>query len=388
MVRKICVVTATRAEFGPLKCLIEGIASEANLELQLVVTGTHLSPEFGYTISQIIESGLKITKTVEILLSSDSAIGVSKSMGLALISFAEVYEDLKPDMVLVLGDRYELLPIVSAANISRIPVVHISGGEITEGAIDDNIRHSITKMSSLHFTALEEYRKRVIQMGEQPSTVFNVGEPGLENFHKMQLLTKSEFEKAISYKLSAKNLLITYHPETIKSIDNIKIDFSVILKSLDDLTDTLFIFTKANADVGGRIINDMIDEYVSNNVEKAIVFNSLGQLRYLSALKHVDAVVGNSSSGICEAPSFMVATINIGSRQKGRVRAESIIDVEANKESLSEVFAYIYTPKFKSVLKQVINPYGNKHTSSIIINILKSINIQSLKYKSFFDIDY
>jgi len=358
------------------------------LELQLVVTGTHLSPEFGHTIDQIIESGLKITKKVEILLSSDSAIGVSKSMGLALISFAEVYDDLKPDIIVVLGDRYELIPIVSAANISRIPVAHLSGGEITEGAIDDNIRHSVTKMSNLHFTAIEEYRKRVIQMGEHPSKVFNVGEPGLDNLHQIQLLTKSEFEKSISCKLLAKNLLITYHPETTEPIEKIKKDFLVILQSLDNLTDTLLIFTKANADVGGRIINSMIDKYVLEHGEKALSFNSLGQLRYLSALKYVDAVVGNSSSGICEAPSFMVATVNIGSRQKGRIKAKSTIDVEANKESLSKVFAYIYTPKFKKILAETTNPYGDGHTSSKIIDVLKSIDVSSLQYKSFFDIDY
>tara|TARA_B110000908_G_scaffold172394_1_gene239538 strand:- start:3349 stop:4512 length:1164 start_codon:yes stop_codon:yes gene_type:complete len=386
MVRKVCIITATRAEFGPLKCLIEGVIKDPDLELQLIVTGAHLSPEFGNTVEQIVESNIPISKRIEILLSSDSAIGVGKTMGLALISFSEAFQELNPDLIIVLGDRYELIPIVSAANIAQIPVAHISGGEVTEGAIDDLIRHSVTKMSQLHFTAMKEYSKRVIQMGEQPSRVFTVGEPGLDNLNKMNLLTRDSFQDSINCKLHKKNLLITYHPVTTETIENVKVSFQEILSSLDELKDTLLIFTKANADVGGRIINQMIDDYVFVSPDKAIAFNSLGQLRYLSALKYVDAVVGNSSSGICEAPSLKVATINIGNRQKGRIKAASTIDVETNKKDIMNAIEYIYSPEFRIILCSVNNPYGDGYTTQRIIDIIKKVNIDELKCKQFYDI--
>jgi len=386
--RKICVVTATRAEFGPLKCLIELIDADNELELQLIVTGTHLSPEFGYTIEQIVENGTKISKKIEIILSSDSAVGVSKSMGLAQISFAEAFDELNPDILVILGDRYELIPIVSAANIAQIPVAHLSGGEITEGAIDDVIRHAVTKMSQLHFTAMEEYSKRVIQMGENPSTVYNVGEPGLDNLVKMDLLDRSAFEESINCKLKIKNLLITYHPVTTEAVEDIERSFQEILSAFDGLKDTLLIFTKANADVGGRIINHMIDDYVDTSKGKAIVFTSLGQLRYLSALQFVDAVVGNSSSGICEAPSFKVATINIGDRQKGRIRAASTIDVKAEKKEILHALEYVYDSRFKDLLNKTINPYGDGMTTQRIIDVLKSVDLKKLKRKVFYDINF
>lgn len=386
MSRKICIVTATRAEYGPLKCLIEGVDIDPYLELQLIVTGTHLSPEFGNTIEQIIESNIPITKQIEIVLSSDSAVGVSKTMGLALISFSEAFNELKPDLVIVLGDRYELISIVSAANVAQIPVAHLSGGEITEGAIDDLIRHSVTKMSQLHFTAMEEYSKRIIQMGEQPSRVFTVGEPGLDNLNQMELLLREDFEDSINCKLAKKNLLITYHPVTTEKIETVKESFQEILNSLDELKDTLLIFTKANADVGGRVINQMIDDYVLRSADKAIAFISLGQLRYLSALRHVDAVIGNSSSGICEAPSFKVATINIGDRQKGRVKAASTIDVDTKKNHIIKAIKHIYSPDFQKSILHVDNPYGDGHTTKRVIDIIKKVNLDELKCKPFYDI--
>jgi UDP-N-acetylglucosamine 2-epimerase (non-hydrolysing) len=384
--RKICVVTATRAEYGLLKCLLEDIQKDVDLELQLISTGSHLSPEFGLTNQQILDDGYKVNKQIEILLSSDTPVGVSKSMGLAQISFAEAFEELQPDIVVVLGDRYELVPIVSAANIARIPVAHLNGGELTEGAIDELIRHAITKLSQLHFTAMEEYSKRVIQRGESPERVFTVGEVGLDNLLRMKLMSREEFEESIDFKLKKRNLLFTYHPETTQDAEEVERDFTEILRSLDKQKETLLLFTKANADVGGRLINKMIDDYVAEHSDKAIAFTSLGQLRYLSALQYVDAVVGNSSSGIVEAPSFKLATINIGDRQKGRVRADSTIDVNASCDEISSALDKIYTPNFVGILNKTCNPYGQGNSSQKVVDVLKVVNLKALKTKSFYDI--
>lgn len=386
--RKICVVTATRAEYGLLKCLLDDINAAADLELQLIVTGTHLAPEFGYTVEHIIADGMAITKKIEILLSSDSPVGVSKSMGLAQISFAEAFDELAPDIVLVLGDRYELIPIVSAANIARIPVAHLNGGEITEGAIDDVIRHAVTKLSQLHFTAIEEYAQRVIQMGEQPASVFNVGEVGLDNFKRMQFFTRSEFEASIDCKLKRKNILITYHPETTEDSATSLANFNTLLAELDALTDTLLIFTKANADVGGRAINALIDEYVAAHGDKAIAFTSLGQRRYLSALHYIDAVVGNSSSGIVEAPTFKVASINMGDRQKGRIRASSVIDIAANSSQIKSALVRIYDEAYQAKLANVVNPYGDGDSSEKVVEVLRTVDLSSLVTKSFYDVSF
>jgi len=386
--RKICVVTATRAEYGLLKCLLDDINAAADLELQLIVTGTHLAPEFGYTVEQIIADDMAITKKIEILLSSDSPVGVSKSMGLAQISFAEAFDELAPDIVLVLGDRYELIPIVSAANIARIPVAHLNGGEITEGAIDDVIRHAVTKLSQLHFTAIEEYAQRVIQMGEQPASVFNVGEVGLDNFKRMQFFTQSEFETSIDCKLKRKNILITYHPETTEDSATSVANFNVLLAELDALEDTLLIFTKANADVGGRAINALIDTYVAAHGDKAIAFTSLGQRRYLSALHYIDAVVGNSSSGIVEAPTFKVASINMGDRQKGRIRASSVIDIAANSSQIKSALTMIYDDAYQAELANVVNPYGDGDSSEKVVEVLRTVELSSLVAKSFYDVSF
>ncbi|ABU69673.1 MULTISPECIES: UDP-N-acetylglucosamine 2-epimerase [Vibrio] len=386
--RKICVVTATRAEYGLLKCLLEDIENDPELELQIISTGSHLSPEFGLTNQQILDDGFCVNKKIEILLSSDTPIGVSKSMGLAQISFAEAFDELQSDIVVVLGDRYELIPIVSAANIARIPVAHLSGGELTEGAIDELIRHAVTKLSHLHFTAMDEYSTRVIQMGELPERVFTVGEVGLDNLLRMQLMSKEEFENSIDCKLKAKNLLFTYHPETTQDVEEVERDFSEILSGFDNLNDTLIIFTKANADVGGRLINKMIDAYVAENSDKAIAFTSLGQLRYLSALQYVDAVVGNSSSGIVEAPSFKLATINIGDRQKGRVRANSTLDVAVSATEISSALDQVYSGAFKESLLQTVNPYGQGNSSKKVVDVLKAVDFSSLKTKPFYDVKY
>jgi GDP/UDP-N,N'-diacetylbacillosamine 2-epimerase (hydrolysing) len=382
--RKICVVTGTRAEYGLLYWLMKEIESDEDLELQIIATGMHLSPEFGLTYKEI-EKEFTIDKKIEMLLSSDTPVGISKSMGLAQISFAEAYNEIKPDIVVVLGDRYEIFSAASAAMISRIPIAHLHGGETTEGAFDEAIRHSITKMAHLHFTATQEYRNRVIQLGEHPSRVFNVGGMGIENIKRLKLLSKDAFEKSIDFQLNEKNILVTFHPVTLET-STAKEQFQELLDAINELEDTHIIFTKANSDTGGRIINQMIDDYVAKNSKKSIVFTSLGQLRYLSALQFVDAMVGNSSSGIIEAPSFKIGTINIGDRQKGRMKAESVIDCEADKNSILEAFKKLYSKEFKNILNNLINPYGDGCASKKIIEKIKKVDLNDILKKSFYDL--
>lgn len=386
MKRKICIITGSRAEYGLLYWLMKDIIADKELELQLIVTGMHLSPEFGLTYKEI-EKDFKIDKKIEILLSSDTAIGISKSMGLAQISFAECYDDLKPDIIIVLGDRYEIFTAVSAAMIAKIPIAHLHGGETTEGAFDEAIRHSITKMSHLHFTATEEYKNRVIQLGEQPNRVFNVGGMGIENIKRLKLLSKDEFEESINFKLNIRNILITFHPVTLE-YSTAKEQFQELLDAINELENTNIIFTKANSDTDGRIINQMIDEYVTKNSHKSIGFISLGQLRYLSALQFVDAVVGNSSSGLLEAPSFNIATINIGDRQKGRIRANSVIDCEPIYYDIKKALSKMHTDEFKLIIKNSNNPYNNIETTKRIIEILRKIDLNNLIKKQFYDIKF
>lgn len=385
MKRKICVVTGTRAEYGLLYWLMKEIEADSDLELQIIVTGMHLSPEFGLTYKEI-EKDFKIDKKIEMLLSSDTSIGISKSMGLAQISFAEAYEELQPDIVVVLGDRYEIFSAVSAAMITRLPIAHLHGGETTEGAFDESIRHSITKMSHLHFTAADAYRNRVIQLGEHPERVFNVGGMGIENIKRLRLLSKDEFETSIDFQLNQKNILVTFHPVTLEK-STAKEQFQELLSAIDELKDTNIIFTKANSDTDGRIINQMIDEYVGKNSHKSIGFTSLGQLRYLSALQFVDATVGNSSSGLAETPSFKIGTINIGDRQKGRIKAYSVIDCEPNKEAIQKAFDKLYSQEFQESLQNVKNPYGDGCASLKIIKEIKKTELGNILKKSFYDLE-
>jgi len=382
--RKICVITGTRAEYGLLYWLIKMIDEDSDLELQLIATGMHLSPEFGLTYKEIEKDGFHIDKKIEILLSSDTAVGISKSMGLVQISFAEAYEDLKPDLLVVLGDRYEIFAACAVAQIAKIPIAHLHGGEITEGAFDDAFRHSITKMSHLHFTATEEYKNRVIQLGEQPSRVFNVGGLGIDNIKKLKLLNKTEFEKSINFKLNKRNILVTFHPVTLEK-STAKDQFQKLLDAIDTLEVTNVIFTKANSDTDGRIINKMIDEY-ANKRDNCIEFTSLGQLRYLSALQFVDAAVGNSSSGLLEVPSFEAGTINIGDRQKGRIKAKSVIDCEPRKKDIIQSFIELYSKDFQKKLKKIVNPYGNGGASDKILDVIKNIDLNHILKKSFYDI--
>lgn len=382
--RKICVVTGTRAEYGLLYWLMKEIQSDEAMELQVIVTGMHLSPEFGLTYREI-EKDFSINRKIEMLLSSDTHIGISKSMGLAQISFAEAYDELSPDMVVLLGDRYEIFSAASAAMIAGIPIAHIHGGETTEGAFDEAIRHSITKMSHLHFTGTESYRRRVIQLGEDPDRVFNFGAPGLDNIYNLNLLSKDEFEKSIGFKLNKKNLLVTFHPVTLER-STAGDQFKNLLSALDSLSDTHIIFTKANADTDGRIINSMIDSYASANPSKAIAFTSLGQLRYLSALQYVDAVVGNSSSGLTEAPSFKIGTINIGDRQKGRIKANSVFDCAPDRDAISNALRHLYSREYQQRIHGTENPYGTGGASKKIAEVLRSNPVNHLLKKRFHDL--
>ena len=383
---KICVVTGTRAEYGLLYWTIKKLKSDKYFKVQLCVTGMHLSPEFGLTYKQIEEDGIEIDKKIEILLSSDSASGISKSIGIGVIGFADAFSDLKPDLVLLLGDRFEIFAAATAAMISKIPIAHCHGGEATEGLIDEPIRHSITKMSHLHFTSTEEYRKRVIQLGEQPNRVFNVGALGIENINKLKLLNKIDFERSIGFKLLKYTFLITFHPVTLEK-STAQDQFKNLLSAIKKFENTTFIFTMPNADNDGRTIINLIQDFVANNKSTSIAFTSLGQLRYLSAIKYSDVIIGNSSSGLIEVPSFKKPTINIGDRQRGRVCGPSVINCKPNKNEITKSIIYALSKSFNKKLINEVNPYGDKNSSIEIVKILKSTTINgNLVKKRFYNI--
>jgi GDP/UDP-N,N'-diacetylbacillosamine 2-epimerase (hydrolysing) len=377
---KICVITGSRAEYGQLYYILKELLDQNYFELQLVVTGMHLSQEFGYTCKQIEDDGFAISRKVETLMSSDSPSGISKSMGLSMISFTDVFESLQPSLCLVLGDRYEIFAAVSCAHVFGIPIAHIAGGEVTDGVIDDGFRHSISKMSCLHFTSNIAYSNRLIKMGEDKSNVFTTGMPGLDSVYKVDLLNRLDFEKLINFKLGLKNFLITYHPLSINN-NNEKHNFEQILSALKCFDDANFIFTYPNSDTYGRIIIRMINDFVTQNPNKSIAFKSMGQLRYLSSLKHVDVVVGNSSSGITEAPCFDIPTVNIGKRQNGRLKANSIIDCGVDSNDIKAAI----TQALKSRHKNVVNPYGGAGASDKIVEIIKKIDYPKIRTKTFVD---
>ncbi|KZR85001.1 UDP-N-acetylglucosamine 2-epimerase [Synechococcus sp. MIT S9504] len=384
--RKICVVTGTRAEYGLLRWVMKGIQDSELLELQLIVTGMHLSPEFGLTIEDILADGFFIDRKVEMLLSSDTPVGITKSMGLAMVGFADVLAELQPDLLLVLGDRFEIFTAAASAMIARIPIAHLHGGELTEGAFDDAIRHSITKMSHLHFVAADEYRKRVIQLGEQPQSVYNVGGLGIDNIIRLELLSRSQLEKELDFKLAKRNLLITYHPVTLEKTTSSN-QMKELLTALNELNNVGLIFTMPNADTDSRILVHQIREFCLSH-PMACAYTSLGQLRYLSCIKHVDGVIGNSSSGLAEVPSFCKGTVNIGDRQKGRLRAESVIDCPADYRSIAKSIRHLFSSSFQAKLPKVSNPYGSGGASTAIVKILESQSLENLLKKRFFDVTY
>ncbi len=383
MTRRICVVTGSRAEYGLLYWLMREIQGNPALDLQLVVTGMHLSPEFGLTFQSVENDGFHIDAKVEMLLSSDTPVGIAKSIGLGVIGFADAFDRLKPDMVLLLGDRFEIFAAAQAALVARIPVAHLHGGETTEGAVDEAFRHAITKMAHLHFTAAEEYRSRVIQLGENPDHVFSFGAAAIDNIKRLQLLSRADIEKELGAPFAQRNLLVTFHPVTLESA-TAESQFNELLAALDEFPDARLIFTKPNADTDGRIICAMIDRYVESNPERAVSYTSLGQLRYLSVMRQVDGVIGNSSSGILEAPSFRVGTVNIGDRQKGRVKAASVIDCEPRKSDISRALRRLYTADFQASLQKVVSPYGEDPVAERIVHVLASISLEGILKKRFF----
>lgn len=384
---RICIATGTRAEYGLLKPLIEKIKADTDFTLQLLVTGAHLSPEFGLTYKQIETDGFTIDVKVEMLLSSDTPEGITKSMGLGMIGYADAFKQLNPDLLVILGDRYEMLAVASTALIYRIPIAHIHGGELTEGAYDDAIRHAITKMSALHFTSTEAYRKRVIQLGEQPGKVFNVGAIGLDNFKSLALLSRTELEIALNITFKKYNYLVGFHPETLSN-KSVEEQFNELLQAIESQEESFFIFTKANADTNGRIINQLMEAYVNAHPEKSVLFDSLGSPRYLSVMKQVTAVVGNSSSGILEAPSAPTATINIGDRQKGRIQAESIINCKTKKDDIINAFEKVKGVDLTNSIENIINPYGDGTVSDHILEVLKNISLNELQQKKFYNINH
>jgi GDP/UDP-N,N'-diacetylbacillosamine 2-epimerase (hydrolysing) len=386
MTRKICVVTGTRAEFGLLRWLMQDIKNEPGLELQVLATGMHLSPEFGLTYREIEQAGFLINAKVEMLLSADTATAVTKSMGLGLISYADVYERLAPDLIIVLGDRFEIFAATAAAMIAGIPIGHLHGGETTEGAFDEAIRHSITKMSHLHFVAAEDYKRRVIQLGEQPERVFLVGGLGVDAIKRIKLLDRETLEESLKFQFGPRNLLVTYHPVTLERQNSSEQQMAELLVALGELDDTHLLFTMPNADTGGRELAAMVTKFAESR-PNARVYTSLGQLRYLSCMKHVDAVVGNSSSGLAEAPSMGIATINIGDRQKGRLSASSVINCEPTQQSISGALSKVFDPSFRSKLTSMSNPYGSGGASEKVVEIIKNQDLKNLLKKSFFNLD-
>lgn len=384
MSRKICVVTGTRAEFGLLRWLMQEIEASDALILQVIATGMHLSPEFGSTYREIEQAGFDIDAKVEMLLSADTASAVTKSMGLGLIGYGDAYTRLAPDLVVLLGDRFEIFAAAAAAMIAGIPIAHLHGGETTEGAFDEAIRHSITKMSHLHFVAAEDYRKRVIQLGEQPERVFLVGGLGIDAIKRTTLMTREALEASLNFAFGPRNLLITFHPVTLESQSSAH-QMSELLKALDGLQDTHLIFTMPNADTGGRELTAMVDAFVATH-PNARAYSSLGQLRYLSCMHFVDGVVGNSSSGLAEAPSMGIGTIDIGDRQRGRLRAASVIHCEPSQDQITQALRTLYSTAFKNSLAQVVNPYGAGGASQRIVEVLAVHPLDQLIKKKFHDI--
>jgi GDP/UDP-N,N'-diacetylbacillosamine 2-epimerase (hydrolysing) len=384
MKKSVCVVTGSRAEYGLLRWVMEEIQASSALDLKVIVTGAHLSPEFGMTVSEIVADGFTIDHRVEMLLSADTPTAISKSIGLGVIGFADALATIKPDILLVLGDRYEILAAVTAALVGRIPVAHVHGGETTQGAIDEAIRHSITKMSHLHFVAAQEYKNRVIQLGEEPSRVFCVGGLGVDAIHKVKRLSKAALEESLGIKFLDRNLLVTFHPVTLEN-DTAESQMEELLAALAELQSTTIIFTMPNADTAGRALLQQIKAFCARN-SNAHWFSSLGQVRYLSCLAQVDAVVGNSSSGLTEAPSFNIATINIGDRQLGRLRAQSVIDCAPTHESVRAALATVYSPGFQTKLSAVVNPYGDGGAASAIVKTLERCVGQVKLKKAFYDL--
>lgn len=384
--RKICVVTGTRAEYGLLYWLMREIEADSDLELQIIATGQHLSPEFGLTYKTIEKDGFRISAKVEMLLSSDTPVGIAKAVGLGTIGFADALDRLNPDILVLLGDRFEALSAAQAAMFLRIPIAHLHGGEKTEGAVDEAIRHSITKMAQIHFVSEPEYGKRVIQLGENPSQVFEIGIPGIDNIVRLPLLDLETLENQIGFSLGSKFFLITYHPETLSDSDSL-VYLQNLTDALEMFLDYKIIITQANSDAGGRLINEYWEQFAMANSERVLCVKSLGQLRYLSAMKACSAVVGNSSSGILEAPVLKVPTVNIGDRQKGRKRYPSVVDCISEKDAIISAIQLVLDKEFKNRMSKFKVPHSDGKIASNIKDILKAAELNRICKKEFYDLE-
>lgn len=380
------MITGTRADYGLLYWLLKALEKDPGIDLKIIATGAHLSPEFGYTINSIEQDGFIVDEKLTTLMSGDSAASVCKSVGLGVIGFADAYSRLKPDLLVVLGDRVEALAAAQAAMIFKIPIAHIHGGEVTEGAIDEAIRHSITKMSHIHFTATEEYRKRVIQLGESPERVFNFGAPGVEMIQRMQFWSRDEVEELLGFRLREINFLVTYHPVTLDDAEPAE-KVRELLKALTCYEDAGIVFTYPNSDTLSRGIIEEIKSFQSKHSDRTIFVPSLGQRLYLSTAKEMHAVIGNSSSGLIEIPSLKTATVNVGDRQRGRIRADSVIQCLDDSVSIAAAIDRSLERPFRATLDSTVNPYGNGMVSDKILGVLKSLPLKGLIRKSFFNID-
>ena len=383
--RKICILTGARAEYGLLYWLMKEVSADRDLQLQIVVAGMHLSPEFGLTYQQIEADGFSIDAKVEMLLSSDSPVGITKSVGLGVIGFADALNRLKPDILVVLGDRFEILAAAQAAMIARIPIAHIHGGETTEGAFDEGIRHAVTKMAQWHFVAADVYRNRVVQLGESPDRVFNFGAPGLDHLQYMDWMDRHSLERSLSITFATPVFLVTYHPATLGQ----RVPLAAVnelLSALDEFSHATVIFTYPNADTGAHQLIELLERWIRANAHRAKAFASLGQQRYLSLMREVDVVIGNSSSGLIEAPMLRKATVNIGDRQKGRLKASSVIDASEERPSIVAAINMALSEKFRAGLPSTQSLYGSGEVSRRIKNALKSVEFQGQKV--FFNIKH
>ena len=385
--RRICVITGTRAEFGLLSGLMRRIQQSEQTTLQVVATNMHLSERYGNTYREIEEAGFTIDYKVPMLDESgaDDSTATLKAMSRALTGFAEAYDTLQPDLIVVLGDRYEILAAVETALIKQIPVAHIHGGELTFGAYDDAIRHSITKMSHLHFTSTEEYRKRVIQLGEQPERVLYVGALGVENIKRVRLLSKEEIEQDLQFEITDQTILVTYHPVTLSGSNPLD-DINALFEALDEHPNLRVIFTMPNSDTGGQVIADAIERYAEHHTDHVRAYKSLGMKRYLSVMKYCTAVVGNSSSGILETPSFHIPTLDMGSRQGGRMAAESVWHCGTDKQSIVDGLNHILSNEFRLVAATASNPYEKEGTAESIFNVISTYPLDSITQKHFYDL--
>ena len=385
MKKKVCIVTGSRAEYGACFTIMREIKKDPDLELKLIVTGMHLSPYHGSTFQIIEQEGFAIDKKVEMLLSTESPASTVKSTAIGMIGLVDVFKELNPSIVLIIGDRFEIFAAAFSAAMLNIPIAHLSGGELTIGSTDEFIRHSITKMSWWHFVTTEEYKRRVVQLGENPERVFCVGALGIDRLKTTNLLSKNQLEENIGFTFGKKNLLITFHPVTLEH-DLSEKYFRELINALNSLNKIKLIFTSANADAHGSIINKIIDEFVLNNQDRSIKINSLGSINFLSTLQFIDGMVGNSSSGLVEAPSFKIGTVNIGNRQKGRVKPDSVINCDPNEKSILRAINKLYSRDLKKRLKTIKNPYGNGNASQKILQVLKTTRIPKSIQKDFFDL--